>query len=125
MVRQCELLDDLQRMRSLWKTVQDGMGHIKKLRDEAYSLDPSEPEYKLLPKAFADGGIGGLRAEYTTPFWTLIGIKEAARMAKRLGYDSDAQTYQTMYDHMLRDFREHVERDTRYLPDGTPYLPHG
>jgi hypothetical protein len=123
LVRQCELVGDLDRMRSLWGIVRDGVAYIQHLRDEAYALDPSAPEYGLLPQAFADGGIGGRRAEYTTAVWTLFGLKEVARMAALIGETADADRFQAMFDSLLADFRRCAARDRQYLPNGTPYLP--
>jgi hypothetical protein len=73
--------------------------------------------------SFGDGGLGGLRAEYTTALWTLIGLKEVTRMASQLGHANDATRFQAAFDDLMRAFREHAERDMKTLADGTPYLP--
>jgi len=121
-VRQCELLGDDDRLRRLWPTVRNGIAYIEALRRDAYALPADSPAYGLLPPAFADGGIAGRRAEYTSTYWTLAGLKITAAAARRLGYAQDADRTQRMFDALMVDFRAHAARDVRELPDGTPYL---
>lgn len=85
-------------------------------------MSPDAPEYGLLPIAFGDGGVAGLRAEYTTVLWTLIGLKLSADVSARLWLDG-ADEVRGVFEGLLADFRVHAQRDMRKLPDGTPYLP--
>ncbi len=52
-----------------------------------------------------------------------MGLKEAARAARFLGYETDADAFQAEFEGLMADFRAHAQRDMRALPDGTPYLP--
>ena len=122
-VRQSELLGDDDLLRRLWPRVLTGVGYIEDLRRQAYALPIDSPAFGLLPPAFADGGIGGLRPEYTSTLWTLAGLKTIAGAARRLGYAGDADRVQRLFDDLMADFRAHAARDLRPLPDGTPYLP--
>lgn len=123
LVRQCELMGDLERLRELWPYIQKGVEFIEGLREQAYRLPEDSPCYKLLPMSFGDGGLGGLRGEYTTVFWILAGLRSVAGAARRLGLGVDAQRFQADYESLLSDFRNTAQRDMRQLDDGTPYLP--
>lgn len=122
LIRQCELMGDDARLRELWPVIRSAVGYIEGMRREAYALPADSPCYKLLPMAFADGGLGGWRGEYTTVFWIMAGLKAAAAAAHRLGMEESAR-FQKDFDELLADFREHAARDMQTMPDGTPYLP--
>jgi hypothetical protein len=122
-VRQSELLGDDEILRRLWPDILRAVDFIEALRMQAYDLPEDSPAYGLLPPAFADGGIGGVRPEYTSTYWTLAGLKMIGQAAHRLGYDADAVRFRRLFDELLADFRDHAERDLQLLPDGTPYLP--
>lgn len=123
LVRQCELLGDDDRLRRYWPAIRNAVAYIEGLRAQAYALPPDAPTYRLVPVAFADGGLGGERAEYTTPLWILFGLKSAADAARRLGLADDAARFQAGFESLLADFRAHAAKQMRELPDGTPYLP--
>lgn len=122
-VRQCELDDDWERLVAMWSVFQNAVRYIRSLREASKARGENAPEYNLMPPTFGDGGLGGGRPEYTTALWTLVGLKQAVRAAKKLGFSADEQWFQAEYDDLLRVFREKAARDMRPLPDGTPYLP--
>lgn len=123
LIRQCELNDDWERLASFWSVIQNGVSYIRWLREESKKPGPDAAEYNLMPATFADGGMGGVRPEYTTALWTLAGLKKAVEAAKKLGYSADVERFTFEYEDLLAVFREKAARDTRLLPDGTPYLP--
>jgi hypothetical protein len=123
LVRQTELQGDDDRLVELWPVIQRAVSHIETLRAEAYRLPADAPNYGLMPPSFADGGIGGKRAEYTTPLWTLVGLKAVAESARRLGEHADAEHFQRVYDELMADFMRCYRRDRKVLPDGISYLP--
>ena len=123
LVRQAELAGDLERLNSLWPIIRRAVDYIQTLREASKARGPDAPEYGLMAPSFGDGGLGGMRAEYTTPLWTLIGLKEVARIAPQLGHVDDAARFQAAFDDLMRAFRVHAERDRHTLADGTPYLP--
>ncbi len=123
LVRQCELLDDDRRLRAAWPTVRNAVAYIEGLREQARALLPEHPAYRLLPVAFADGGLAGQRPEYTTVLWTLVGLKTIADAARRLGCAEDAARFQADYESLMEDFRASAARAMCGLPDGTLYLP--
>ena len=123
LTRQTELNGDWPRLKQLWPTVQQAVQHIHHLREQARQLDPTAPAYGLMPAGYSDGGLGGKRPEYTTPLWTLFGLKEITKAARQLGLEEDAAAFQAEFDSLLVDFRRHVEKDMQAFPDGLPYLP--
>ncbi len=123
LVRQSELSGDWSRLRTQWPLIRKSVQYIHDLREQAYALDPDNPVYGLMPEAFCDGGLGGKRPEYSTPLWTLFGLKEIARAAHLLEMTEDATAFQAEFDSLLADFRRCAERDMAIQADGTPYLP--
>lgn len=123
LARQTMLSGDNARLEKLWPVVRRAVAYIQTLREASKERGPGSPEYGLMPRSFGDGGVGGRRAEYTTALWTLVGLKEIAMAAQRLGQVDDHHTFQNAFDHLLETFHEHAERDRAVLPDGTSYLP--
>ncbi len=123
LVRQTELSGDWNTLRERWPIVRSAIAYIRMRREEARNLPPSDPAYGLLPPSFADGGLSDMRPEYTTALWTLVGLKEAVRAARILGFTEDAAGFDADFQSLLADFRSHAARDMQALPDSTPYLP--
>lgn len=123
LVRQCELMGDDDRLVEIWPVVQRAVAYIESMRAEAYALPKEAPNYGLMPDSFADGGIGGKRAEYTTPLWVLVGLKAVAEAAQRLGEQEDAAHFRRVYDELYADFERCYARDRKTLPNGVTYLP--
>lgn len=123
LVRQCELSGDRAQLAALWPTMQRAVDYIRSLRAAALTVAPDAPEYGLLPAAFGNGGLGGVRAEYTTALWLLVGLKAVARAADYLALEDEQREVQAEFDGLLAALREHAARDMATLPDGTPYLP--
>lgn len=123
LIRQCELDDDWERLESLWDIICDGVEFIRSMRKASRQAGEGAPEYGLTPPTFADGGLGGIRAEYTTALWTLVGLKWAATAAEKLGRKKDAESFALEFDDLLGVFREKAARDMKTLADGSEYLP--
>jgi hypothetical protein len=123
LIRQCELDDDWERLDGLWDTILNAVKFIRSMRDASRQTDETVPEFGLMPPTFGDGGLGDVRAEYTTALWTLVGLKWAARAAETLGRQEDATSIGAEFLDLMRVFREKSARDMGTLRDGTPYLP--
>jgi hypothetical protein len=123
MVRQCELAGRMDTLESLWPTIKRAVAYLQKLREDSKQRGSDAPEYGLLPASFGNGGLGGIRPEYTTALWALTSLKAVSGAAERLGYQADAECFQAAFDDLMQTFRAHAERDMQTLADGTPYLP--
>ncbi|MES2220873.1 MAG: hypothetical protein V4587_07895, partial [Acidobacteriota bacterium] len=75
LVRQCELSQDWSALREFQPNVETALAYIDSLRARARAEGGMMGRYGLLPKGFADGGLGGSRDEFTNTLWTLAGLK--------------------------------------------------
>ena len=87
LVRQCELKQDWQLFKDLEPNVRRAIEFLAELRRQARDGDSSNGRYGLLAPGFADGGIGGVRSEFTNTVWALAGLKAVVEAAERLGMD--------------------------------------
>ncbi len=120
-VRQCELMDDDERLKELWPTMLRALEYINNMREEAKKLGPNYKGYDLFPPAFSDGGISGPFPEYTTPLWILIGLKSAYEEGKRLKL-KDYQEFYTLYQKIKTNLYQAIERDKKKTIDGISYF---
>jgi hypothetical protein len=122
LVRQCELKQDWQFFKDLEPHVLRAINFLVQLRDKARAGDSTNGRYGLLAPGFADGGIGGVRSEFTNTVWTLAGLKSVANAADRLGMDS-LRAASTFYEELRASFRAAAKREMTRHPDGFDYLP--
>ena len=61
------------------------------LRDQARSGPSINGRYGLLAPGFADGGIGGVRSEFTNTVWTLAALRAVSDAADQLKMSSLAR----------------------------------
>jgi len=123
LIRQMELAGQDDHLEELWPTIRNAVTYIEGLRAQADAMPEDAPHHGLVPAAFGDGGVGGDRGEYTTPVWMLFGLKAASDAAERLGYAEDAARLRADYATLSANFRAHVTKHQKLLPDGTPYMP--
>jgi hypothetical protein len=88
LVRQCELKRDWQFFKDLEPNLLRALDFLVQLRDEARTGNSTNGRYGLLRPGFADGGIGGVRSEFTNTVWALAGLKALAQAAENLGAES-------------------------------------
>jgi hypothetical protein len=84
LVRQCELKQDWSFFRELEPNVASALNFLISLRDRARSEKSTNGRYGLLAPGFADGGIGGVRSEFTNTVWTLAALRAVAGAADKL-----------------------------------------
>jgi hypothetical protein len=127
LVRQAELTGDLAGLRRRWPVVRGALDYIGTLREQARALPAEHPFKDLVPPGFADGGIGGLRAEYTTVAWILIGLRYARDGAALLGRTSESETISAELDSLIAAFADRyavhrvaIDGDRGYLPTIAP-----
>lgn len=122
LIRQCELKQDWQFFKDLEPSVRRALDFLLQLREKAKAGDSTNGRYGLLAPGFADGGIGGVRSEFTNTVWALAGLKAVADAVERLRVDSlrDARTF---YDQLRAAFLKAARAETVRHPGGFEYLP--
>ena len=120
--RHARLTGDVAWLGQVWPKIQRGMAAIESMRATAAS-DPAEPNYRLMPAGFSDGGLGGRYPEYTNVYWSLVGMKAAVDAARWIGKADDARHWQSDYDDFYTTFRKAAQRDTKTDASGNRYVP--
>lgn len=121
LVRQCELKQNWQMFKDLEPNVRRAIEFLMQLRDKARAGDSTNGRYGLLAPGFADGGIAGLRSEFTNTVWTLAGLKAAIGAADRLGIDFKSPS--DFYRELRASFMMAAKSEMVRHPDGFEYLP--
>jgi hypothetical protein len=122
LVRQCELKQDWQFLKDLEPNVRHAIDFLSKLRTDGRAGSSVNGRYGLLAPGFADGGIGGVRPEFTNTVWTLAGLKAIAEAAERLNIDS-LRIARTFYNELRASFLAAAKQEMVRHPDGFDYLP--
>lgn len=121
LVRQCELKQDWGLFKDLEPNVRRAIDFLAQLRSRARAGGSTNGRYGLLAPGFADGGIGGVRSEFTNTVWTLAGLKAALGAARRLGIDFTAAS--DFYNQLRTSFIAAAKVEMVRHPDGFDYLP--
>jgi hypothetical protein len=122
LVRQCELKQDWTFFRELESNVVHALNFLIGLRDQARSRSTINGRYGLLAPGFADGGLGGVRSEFTNTVWALAALRAVANTADQLQMSSLARArefYRELYD----AFQQMAKREMVRHPAGFDYLP--
>ncbi len=122
LVRQCELKQDWQFFKDLDPNVRRALDFLIGLRAQAKEGSSINGRYGLLPPGFADGGIGGVRSEFTNTVWALAGLKAVANAAERLKIES-LQPARTFYEELRASFVAAAQAEMVHDPRGFDYLP--
>ncbi len=122
LVRQCELKQDWTFFKELEPNVSKAVEFLVGLRDKAKAGTSTNGMYGLLAPGFADGGIDGVRSEFTNTVWTLAGLKAVFEAAERLGMNSLRET-RAFYDQLRAAFLQAAHHEMVRHPDGFEYLP--
>ncbi len=121
-VRHARLTQDKAWLESIWPKLERIAEYIKTLRRQTLH-DGTPLDDGLVPPGFPDGGIGGIHAEYTNPYWNLAGLKAFIRGARWLGKTQEAAAWQKEYDDFMACFRRAAKRDMATDAYGNHYLP--
>jgi hypothetical protein len=122
LVRQAELSQDWSYFRKMQPNVLRAVKFLEKLRDKAKSDGGTMGRYGLLPPGFGDGGLGGVRNEFTNTLWVLAGLKAVTGAADRLGMSGYEDT-KKFYEELRAAFFAAAKEEMRQHPGGFSYLP--
>jgi hypothetical protein len=122
LVRQCELKQDWQFFKDLEPNVLRAIDFLVKQRDAARAGNSTNGRYGLLAPGFADGGLGGVRSEFTNTVWTLAGLKAVATAAERLQMDS-LRLARAFYEELRTALTAAAKQEMVRHPAGFEYLP--
>jgi len=121
LVRQCELKQDWSDFKELEPNVRKAIEFLKSVRDAAKKGTSTNGKYGLLAPGFADGGIDGVRSEFTNTVWTLAGLKAVAGAAAHLNMDS-LHLADSFYRELRVSFFDAARQEMLKHPAGFEYL---
>jgi hypothetical protein len=122
LVRQAELSQDWSYFRLMQPNVLRAVKFLKGLREKARRERSVNGRYGLLAPGFGDGGLGGIRPEFTNTLWVLAGLRAVTEAADRLqlsGFDDTRR----FYKELRASFFAAAAQEMRRHPDGFRYLP--
>ena len=122
LVRACELKQDWSLLRQLAPEVGRAIDFLIGLRDTARKGDSTNGRYGLLAPGFPDGGIGGIRSEFTNTVWALAGLKAIVEANEKLNLPEIAKAAQ-FYRELRAAFDQAAKREMVRDPRGFSYLP--
>jgi hypothetical protein len=122
LVRQAELSQDWSYFKAMRPNVLKGVAFLSSLMERAKRDGSSNGRYGLLAPGFADGGLDGVRSEFTNTLWALAGLKATIEAADRLhltGYEP----VRTLYTELRQGFNRAAAAEMRHHADGFDFLP--
>ena len=122
LVRQAELSQDWSYFREMQSNVLRAVKFLVSLRDKGQSDGSMNGHYGLLAPGFGDGGLGGVRSEFTNTLWVLAGLKAVTEATDRLGLP-DLGGAKQFYNELRASFFAAARQEMRRHPDGFEYLP--
>jgi hypothetical protein len=122
LVRQAELAQDWSYFRQMQPNVLRSISFLKKLRDTARSEGNGNGRYGLLARGFGDGGMGGVRSEFTNTLWVLAGLHAVTESAERLNL-SGFEDAKRFYGELRTALFAAARQEMRLHPAGFEYLP--
>jgi len=122
LVRACELKQDFAMLRALAPEVGKAINFLIHLRDSARQGNSLNGKYGLLAPGFPDGGLGGVRSEFTNTAWTLAGLRAVSSANEHLQLPELSKAA-PFYRELRSAFRTAAQREMVRHPDGFNYLP--
>ncbi len=122
LVRQAELGQDWSYFRKMQPEILRAASFLKSLRDRARAGESACGRYGLLAPGFGDGGLGGVRDEFTNTLWALAGLRAVTEAAERQGV-AGFEPVKTLHDELRASFSAAVGQEMRRHPAGFDYLP--
>jgi hypothetical protein len=122
LVRQAELSQDWTYFHQMQPNVLRAVKFLVNLREKARSEDSANGRYGLLPRGFGDGGLEGVRSEFTNTLWVLAGLKAVTEAADRVGLTGFEEA-KRLYRELRSTFFNAAKQEMRQYPAGFSYLP--
>ena len=122
LVRACELKQDWSLMRRLAANVGHAIEFLIGLRDEARKGNSPNGRYGLIAPGFPDGGIAGVRYDFTNTLWTLAGLRAVAKANEKLQLPDLARAV-GFYQELRSAFDAAARQEMVQDPRGFRYLP--
>ncbi len=122
LVRQAELSGDWEYFHRMKPNVLRGVEFLKSLRLRAKEEGGAPARYGILARAMGDGGLGGIRPEFTNTIWVLAGLKAVSETAARMGF-AGYESVAEFYEELRHAFDEAAREEMREHPDGFEFLP--
>ena len=122
LVRACELKQDWSLLRRLAPQVGHAIEFLIQLRDEARRGNSPNGRYGLLAPGFPDGGIAGVRYDFTNTLWTLAGLRAVAAANQKLQLPDLARAA-GFYRELRTAFDNAAKQEMVGDPRGFTYLP--
>lgn len=122
LVRQAELSQDWSYFRQMRPNVLRAVKFLEGLRAKAKSDGSISGRYGILAPGFGDGGLGGIRPEFTNTLWVLAGLKAVTEAADRLQLSGFHDT-KRFYKELRASFFAAAAQEMRQFPEGFRYLP--
>ena len=122
LVRQAELAQDWSYFKQIKPNVLRAVEFLASLGEKARLEGSANGRYGLLPRGMGDGGLGGIRSEFTNTIWVLAGLKatvEAADKLRLTGYEP----VRTLYGELRTACFAAIRQEMRMHPSGFEYLP--
>ncbi|MCC6858277.1 MAG: hypothetical protein IT158_06945 [Bryobacterales bacterium] len=122
LVRQAELSRDWNYFRKMTPEVLRAVRYLAGMRDRGKRENSANGRYGILARGFGDGGMGGIRSEFTNTLWVLAGLRAVTEAAGRLRLPEyeDARRF---HDELRSACFQAMRAEMRRHPAGFDYLP--
>jgi hypothetical protein len=120
--RHAQLTGDWQWLKQNWSWIENEVANIERYRGNSYK-DGNPLTDGMMPMGNADGGIGGIYAEYTNNYWVLSGLQYAIQAAHDLYKQDQAEEWQKFFDDYYQVFDQARQRDKKEDEHGNTYVP--
>jgi hypothetical protein len=122
LVRACELNQNWDQLRRLAPNVGHAIEFLIRLRDDAKKGNSPNGRYGLLAPGFPDGGIAGVRYDFTNTVWALAGLRSVAAANQKLQLPELARA-DGFYRELRSAFDAAAGEEMVEDPRGFRYLP--
>ncbi len=120
--RQAELSQDWSYFRQMTPNLLRAAQFLESVRDQAKAEGGANGRYGLLARGFGDGGLGGVRPEFTNTVWALAGLGATVAAASRAGA-TEFGPVAAFHEELRIAFFAAARQEMVRHPRGFEYLP--